>query len=186
MAVTLSTTYQEILSVTASYGSYAITEKLWAKYISQSVENNQSIIQLKWTYVKTGGTGVWDSDNSVHKVTYVSNGSTTADWSVTFNIPTGNPIDHESGQITITHDSDGTYSKNWDWSISSMYDDRAHSGTITGVTLPSIARDPLINLKVSGAWKKGKPYIKVNGAWKKASKVYVKINGAWKECSEKG
>ena len=38
-----------------------------------------------------------------------------------------------------------------------------------------------VHIKVSGAWKSGKPYVKVNGTWKEATKVLVKVNGTWKE-----
>lgn len=36
-------------------------------------------------------------------------------------------------------------------------------------------------IKVNGAYKEARPYVKVNGVWKETTKTYVKVNGAWKE-----
>lgn len=181
MAITLTTSYQNIWSLTTTYGSAgSVTEILQAKYNSQNVANRTSVVQFRWTYTKTRSSQ-YDNTNATHRVTYVTSGSTTANDSVSFNMPKGAVVNHERPAVTVTHDADGTYVKNWSVYISHMWDEKAHSGTITGVTLPPIPIDPAIQLKQSGSWIIGKPWIKVNGVWVKGTKVYIKVNGVWEE-----
>ena len=53
-----------------------------------------------------------------------------------------------------------------------------YSSSIAITTLVDQAK---IRIKLNGAWKQGKTWIKLNNQWVKVKKVYIKENGTWKK-----
>jgi hypothetical protein len=144
--------------------------------------------------------GTWFPSSSLYR--YVQNGASfrirNNSYDDFFDVGLDHTVPNTRPVYNLTYDSDstvGTYSLhdtiigqngdvlqvyieeiNWDSGESNTY------GPFRFIIVGDPpATGPTLNVKVSGAWKSGKPYVKVNGAWKEATKVYVKVNGAWKE-----
>lgn len=86
----------------------------------------------------------------------------------------------------ILHNEDGTKTVSWEWNCdtgTTGLGNISDSGTKALTTIP---RNPLLELKVNGIFKKGKVRIKRDGAWKNSKKIFIKVNGVWKESALKG
>lgn len=156
MATAIGSSWTELVEYASSYGSYTITYRLYAKYSASSIPNNTHTIQLKWTTQKTsGGTGVFDNDSTTPKVTNISNGNPTSWTGTAFTIPSGSAVAETdrttSGNIVVTHNSNGTYSATWSWSLSHVYEGGSKSGTVA-VTLPTIPRASSFTLSDSNIY----------------------------------
>ena len=84
----------------------------------------------------------------------------------------------------VEHDSDGNYTatKSGSFTTTASGSSRPKTGNAdVSFTLPNI---PLtsVRIRVSGAWKRGTPYVRVNGAWKKGV-AYTRVSGNWKKGS---
>lgn len=158
MATEIGSSWTELVEYASSYSSYTITYRLYAKYSASSIPNNTHTIQLKWTTQKTsGGTGVYDNDNTTPSVSNISNGNPTSWTGTAFNIPTGSTAETDrttSGNIVVTHNSNGTYSATWSWSLSHVYEGGSKSGTVA-VTLPTIPRASSFTLSSNNIYSNG-------------------------------
>ena len=144
MATEIENTWTQLVSHASSYGSYTITYKLYAMYIATSITGNTHTIKLKWTTTKTaGGTGVYDNDACTPSVSNISNGNPSSWTGGAFTITKGSSTSETdqttSGDIIVTHSSNGAYSATWSWSLSHVYAGGGKSGTVA-VTLPTIPR----------------------------------------------
>lgn len=156
MATAIGSSWTKLVEYASSYGRYTITYRLYAKYSASSIPNNTHTIQLKWTTQKTsGGTGVYDNDSTTPKVTNISNGNPTSWTGTAFTIPSGSAVAETdrttSGNILVTHNSNGTYSATWSWSLSHVYEGGSKSGTVA-VTLPTIPRASSFTLSDSNIY----------------------------------
>lgn len=143
MAIEIGSSWTKLVEY-SSTDTYTVTYRLYAKYSATSIVSNTHTIQLKWTTQKTsGGTGVYDNDSTTPKVTNISNGSPSSWTGSSFTIPAGSAVAETdrttSGDITVTHNTNGTYSATWSWSLSHVYEGGGKSGTVA-VTLPTIPR----------------------------------------------
>ena len=92
--------------------------------------------------------------------------------------------------LVIPHNADGTktinvrgYISDTGTTLGSWY---IPSSSGVNFALTTIARNPLLGLKKSGAWLWGKVRIKISGIWRNAKKIFVKKSGVWVEDSKKG
>ena len=155
MATAIGSSWTKLVEYTST-ATYSVTYRLYAKYSASSIANNTHTIQLKWTTQKTsGGTGVYDNDSTTPKVTNISNGNPTSWTGTAFTIPSGSAVAETdrttSGNITVTHNSNGTYSATWSWSLSHVYEGGSKSGTVA-VTLPTIPRASSFTLSDSNIY----------------------------------
>ena len=155
MATAIGSSWTKLVEY-KSTATYSVTYRLYAKYSASSIANNTHTIQLKWTTQKTsGGTGVYDNDSTTPKVTNISNGNPTSWTGTAFTIPSGSAVAETdrttSGNIVITHNSNGTYSATWSWSLSHVYEGGSKSGTVA-VTLPTIPRASSFTLSDSNIY----------------------------------
>ena len=155
MATAIGSSWTKLVEY-KSTATYSVTYRLYAKYSASSIANNTHTIQLKWTTQKTsGGTGVYDNDSTTPSVTNISNGNPTSWTGTAFTIPSGSAVAETdrttSGNITVTHNSNGTYSATWSWSLSHVYEGGSKSGTVA-VTLPTIPRASSFTLSDSNIY----------------------------------
>ena len=155
MATAIGSSWTKLVEYTST-ATYSVTYRLYAKYSASSIANNTHTIQLKWTTQKTsGGTGVYDNDSTTPSVTNISNGNPTSWTGTAFTIPSGSAVAETdrttSGNITVTHNSNGTYSATWSWSLSHVYEGGSKSGTVA-VTLPTIPRASSFTLSDSNIY----------------------------------
>ena len=145
----IGSSWTQLVKYDSQYSSYIVTYRLYAKYSATSIADNTHTVQLKWTTQKTsGGTGVFDNDNTTPKVSNITGGDPSSWTGSAFNIPTGSTAETDrttSGNIIITHATNGAYSATWSWSLSHVYEGGGKSGTVS-VTLPTIPRASTIAL----------------------------------------
>lgn len=140
---------------------------------SQSTTNNTSTIHWK-AYLHNE----WEwYSNAVGFNSIVINGVTVESGTRYSNYKTSGDFLLSEGNLTITHNSDGT--KSFTISISGFFIDWAASTGSATFTLDRINRG-IANWGVNGSWKPCMVYWGVNGAWKQCL-VYYGVNGQWKQ-----
>lgn len=169
-------------SKATSTGNYT----LYLSITESSVDevNNTSNVTYSVYFVGNSGTSAW-GDNAGCTATVAGSSKTVS--GISYNMSSSKTCYLITNQAVnnIAHNEDGT--KTISFSVSFSAGSYVGTCNLTGTfDLTTIARDPVIKIKINGAWKSGKPWVKVNGTWKKATKAYVKISGAWKEDALKG
>lgn len=153
-------------------------------------ENNRSTVRVNFVL----GRGDYSDGTS-----YNNNGcswsllvnDTTYSGTTAYNFRNGNSFTLKGNtDIVIPHNADGTktikvrgYISDTGTTLGSWY---IPDSSGANFALTTIARNPLLGLKKSGAWLWGKVRIKISGIWRNAKKIFVKKSGVWVEDSKKG
>lgn len=129
------------LHVKLNIQRFAVSSSVSSSVISQSVENNNSVVRITFTVERTSGTTYWNDGKTL---TFTCDGQTGT---TSFSFPSGGGVGKTKStyyDFTIPHNNDGTKSI----SYSARIVTGTSSGTLnpTGTaTLPAIPRSPVYN-----------------------------------------
>ena len=140
---TLTTTFQKFSEVSIYSGSYL---QVWAKYTSQSVANNQTVVEAQLRIHNNSGTGY---NCYTHSCNFNGGTFTASDYQGSYYHGWGEG-DHTllSQSLTLTHNQDGTLSFN----IGGYFTCSAGIGgtaPVVNITVPKINRISLVTLSKS-------------------------------------
>lgn len=192
----LPCTTDNTMSVSSIGGaSGAYTYRLQVNEKSYSSETNSGVYDIIFSVKGNNGYGYtnWRDEDGTFRVTTDNGFSQYYNSTLTGNrtVSAGSYTTiATASNVTLSHKEDGslniTASVYYGFSgVSETYVPRASTITKTFIAT-IIPLQPMVYIKASNVWKKGKMYVKINGVWKKAKKLFIKVGGVWKESPLKG
>lgn len=170
--------YEDLIDTDNNKGTYRVVfsvRPMKSRYYSTKDDNATFTVTSNNGYSGNANSGLRAATPYVYTETYPGSWVTVYTWN----------------NLSLTHKEDGslsiTVSITYGWASTGSTNYLPKESTITlTCDATTIARNPLVELKVNGIFKKGKVRIKRDGTWKNSKKIFIKVNGVWKESALKG
>jgi len=144
---------------------------------SQNIAANTSSVHWAiYARLASSGWPTWSGSTQSWSVN-IAGAVRSGSWILDFRPGDAKSILIAQGDVTVTHNSDGSKSFNPSGTLTTNHSSFG-SGTASGsYTLPDIPRGPRV--RVSGTWQNTVAYVRVSGVWRVAI-PYVRTGGVWK------